>query len=246
MISQYVFRVCTQDPLPADRAYAFYSFLLSLLPDDYADELHQMSETPISQCLYTEKTEMMWKICLLDQKTIDMFSAALDELHTLILHTGKIEVEPLSKASISAEELIALTRTINTERYFSLRFLSPTAFRQNGRYTVLPEKELILQSLLKKWNTAFPSYPLEDEDAFRMILEGIRISDYHLHTTRFLLKDNRIPGFVGTMRIDTHLSAPLLEIWKMLIAFSEFSGIGIKTTLGMGGVRFLHRQNLDK
>ena len=72
-----------------------------------------------------------------------------------------------------------------------------------------------------------------------MLLEGIRICDYNLHTTRYLLKDNRIPGFIGSLRIDTHLSAPLLEIWKILISFSEYSGIGIKTALGMGGVKLL-------
>lgn len=243
MISRYSFRVNTQSPLPADRAYVFYSCLLSLLQGDYTEELHESKETPISQCLYSDARETIWRIHLLDQESNDVFSDALDNLKSLSLNSGTVELEPVEHKAYTAEELIKTARTIESGRFFSLRFFSPTAFKQGGRYTVLPEKELILQSLLRKWNTVFPSYPLEDEDAFHMLVEGIRISDYNLRTTRFILKNNKIPGFIGTISFDAHLSAPLLDIWKILIAFSEFSGIGIKTALGMGGVRYTRRLN---
>lgn len=174
---------------------------------------------------------------LLDESSINAFSSILNNLKSIPLKSGEIGLELIRKENNSAEDLISAARAIESDRFFSLRFLSPTAFKQSGSYTVLPDKDLILQSLLKKWNCVFPSYPLEDEDAFRLLLEGIRISDYNLRTTRFQLKDNKIPGFVGNMRFDTHLSAPLLDIWKILIAFSECSGIGIKTALGMGGVK---------
>ena len=98
---------------------------------------------------------------------------------------------------------------------------------------------------MNKWNVSFPSYPLEDEDAFRMLSEGIRVSDYNLHTTRFALKDTKIPGFIGSLRFDTHLSPSLLDICKILLAFSEYSGVGIKTALGMGGVKFLSTSQIS-
>ena len=236
MIVRYVFRVASPEPLPAERAYAFYSCLLSRLPRAYAEELHEQKETPVSQCLYREREERRWKINLLDGAAADAFSPVLDGLTTLPLNGGELGLELLEKAAVSPEELISSARAMEADRFFSLRFLTPTAFRQTGRYTVLPEKGLILQSLLNKWNAVFPSYPLEDEEAFRMLSDGLRISDYSLRTVRFLLKENKIPGFVGSMRIDARLSAPLLELWKILFAFSEYSGVGIKTALGMGGV----------
>jgi len=239
MISRYVFRVLSQDTLPSGRAYAFYSCLLSLLPEACAVELHEQGETPISQCLYREKSETLWQMNLLDQDMESVFSSILDELKTLPLNTGEISLELQGKTSVTAEELIKNARALEADRFFAFRFLSPTAFKQNGKYTVLPEKELILQSLLKKWNSVFPSYPLEDEDAFHMLSDGLRISDYNLHTTRFFLKDNKIPGFVGNMSIDARLSTPILDIWRILVVFSEYSGIGIKTALGMGGVKLL-------
>ena len=237
MIKSYLFHVNSEEALPPARAYAFYSCLLSLLPEEYVEQLHEQRETPISQCLYKEKTDTLWRISLLDDTADSVVSPILSSLDSLSLAIGRIDLDKLQEKAFSAEELIGTARAIESDRYFSLCFLSPTAFKQGGRYTVLPEKELILQSLMKKWNAAFPSYPLEDADAFQMLAEGIRISDFNLRTTRFSLKDNKIPGFIGTMSLDTHLSAPLLELWKLWISFAPYSGLGIKTALGMGGIK---------
>ena len=237
MIGSYIFHIQSPEQIASSRAYAFYSCLLSLLPADYAEELHTQGETPISQCVYGEKSESFWRINLLDQPANDIVTEVLDGLKVLPLHTGELMLELQDRRKLSAEELMQTARSIETERFFRLSFLSPTAFKQAGRYTILPEKELILQSLVNKWNTIFPEYPIEDEDAARMLSNGIRISDYRLRTTRFLMKDSKIPGFVGDLSIEAQLSAPIMELWKMLIAVSEYSGIGIKTALGMGGVK---------
>ena len=237
MIGSYLFRVDAKEPLPPWRAYAFYSSLLSLLPGDCAEALHEQGETPVSQCLYREKGEDFWRIQLLDDGTNESFGPVLQELKTLPLNTGGVSLALLEQKSFTAGTLIETARSMEAGRYFPLRFLSPAAFKQNGRYAVLPDKELLLQSLLNKWNTSFPGYPLEDADAFRMLSDGIRVSDYNLRTTRFLLKDMKIPGFIGNLCFDTQLSPPLLDIWKMLVTFSEYSGVGIKTALGMGGVK---------
>lgn len=239
MIGSYVFHVDSQDTLSAGRSYAFYSCLLSLVSSDYAEWLHEQGETPISQCLYRENAETLWKINLLDQSATDAFSPVLDNLRSLPLNSGEINLKLTEKSSFAVEDLIASARAIESDRSFSFRVLSPTAFKQRGRYTVFPGTDLILQSLLNKWNTVFQSYPLDDEEAVRMISEGLRLADYDLRTTRFSMKDNRIPGFIGTMRIEARLSAPLMEIWKTLIEFSQYSGIGIKTALGMGGIKLM-------
>ena len=237
MIRRFLFQVDSDELLPPGRAYAFYSCLLSLLPEGYAEAMHEQGETPISQCLYRDRGQSFWRIQLLNELANDGFSATLQELNTLPVNTGDVHLKLLEDKSFAADELIKKAREIESDRFFSLRFLSPTAFKQSGRYAVLPDKELILQSLMNKWNVSFPSYPLEDEDAFRMLLDGIRVSDYNLRTTRFALKDTKIPGFIGNLRFDTRLSSPLFDICKILLTFSEYSGVGIKTALGMGGVK---------
>ena len=68
------------------------------------------------------------------------------------------------------------------------------------------------------------------------ILRGLRILDYSLHTVSYPIKNTRIPGFVGSAVVEARLALPLLELWNALLSFAPYGGIGIKTTLGMGGV----------
>ena len=110
------------------------------------------------------------------------------------------------------------------------------AFKQAGRYAIYPQEFLLLQSLVLHWNTAFPDCQLSDPDALDAILRGLRILDYSLHTVSYPIKNTRIPGFVGSAVVEARLALPLLELWNALLSFAPYGGIGIKTTLGMGGV----------
>ena len=51
------------------------------------------------------------------------------------------------------------------------------------------------------------------------------------------MKGTVIPGFQGYIDITPKLSVPLMEIFKLLMIFSNYSGVGIKTSLGMGNVK---------
>lgn len=239
MICRYVFTVKSEGQLPASRAYALYSCLLSKLPFDYAEQLHEQEMTPVSQFLhYDRDTETnLWQITLLNRETVELFCPLLDGLTTLELNTGRVELCLREKEAFTAEEFISYAREKTPNRWETLRFLTPTGFKQNGRYVLVPQERLIIQSLLNKWNTVFPEYPLDDEDAITPLLEGLHISGYSLRSTRFPLKENKIPGFTGSITFEARLAAPIMEIWNLLLTFAAFSGVGIKTALGMGGVK---------
>ena len=104
------------------------------------------------------------------------------------------------------------------------------------RDAIYPQEFLLLQSLVLHWNTAFPDCQLNDPDALDAILRGLHILDYNLHTVSYPIKNTRIPGFVGSAVVEARLALPLLELWNALLSFAPYGGIGIKTTLGMGGV----------
>lgn len=65
--------------------------------------------------------------------------------------------------------------------------------------------------------------------------QGLRIIDYDLRTARYPLKGAKIPRFFGKVTIDAGLSLPLLELWNALLLLAPYTGVGIITTLGMGG-----------
>lgn len=238
MICRYIFTVESEGQLPASRAYALYSCLLSKLPYDYAEQLHEQELTPVSQFLHydRERGNSLWQFTLLNGEAMEVFCPLLDGLTSLELNTGRVELCLREKVVLTAEEFIAYARENPPRRWETLRFLTPTGFKQNGRYVLVPQERLIIQSLMNKWNTVFPEYPLDDEDALTLLLEGVHISDYSLRSTRFPLKDNKIPGFTGSITFEARLAAPIMEIWNLLLIFSSVSGVGIKTALGMGGV----------
>jgi len=109
---------------------------------------------------------------------------------------------------------------------------------------IFPQESLILQSLISRWNVSFPEAPMDDEDAFQALLRGIHIVDYNLHTTRYPMKQVRLPAFQGRISIETRLPAPMMALWTTLYSFAPYAGIGVKTTLGMGGVSMMKASNL--
>ena len=238
MIVRYRFFADAAEAIPPGRAYAFYSCLLSMLPYEYGELLHDQGDTPVSQFLYydKEKRENVWQITVFGADAAEVFCPVLDELGELELNSGTVGLRLREKLRYSAAEFIASARSHPVDRWETLYFLSPTAFKQSGRYAFLPQEHLIINSLLSKWNAAFSEYPLDDEDAVILLENGIHVSDYMLRSVRFPLKDNRIPGFKGSVTFEARLAPPIMEIWNLLVHFACFSGVGIKTALGMGGV----------
>jgi CRISPR-associated endoribonuclease Cas6 len=124
-----------------------------------------------------------------------------------------------------------------------LRFLSPTVFitsKPGGRtrFTPLPEPRLILGSLLDKWQAHSP-YPFnpKEEAALRELFElDAELAGFHeLRFHRVQVGKAFFPGFTGEVRVKLWSeSLDAQEALGRLHAFSFFSGVGAKTTYGMG------------
>ena len=223
--------------IPQAWAYRLYGWLMSQLSSEFGDQLHLQGEHPISHSLYCsqEKSSLIWTVNLLNDVVRQTISPVLESVKEIPLHESTLPVlETRIFPIVSAEELIYSGRS-RSESRAKIFFLSPCAFKQAGRYTIFPQENLILQSLTVHWNMAFPEYALADSDALQALQQGLHIVDYNLHTTRYLLKETRIPSFLGNVTIEARLAPPLLELWNALLSFAPYSGIGIKTTLGMGG-----------
>ncbi|MGL0910090.1 hypothetical protein ACSTB0_13720, partial [Faecalibacterium wellingii] len=52
-------------------------------------------------------------------------------------------------------------------------------------------------------------------DALQALQQGLHIVDYNLHTTRYLLKETRIPAFQGNVTIEARLDGHIaLKGWN--------------------------------
>lgn len=223
--------------VPQAYTYRLYGWLLEQLPPDLGNALHEQGEHPFAHSLHfsLEKQTLVWTVNLLDDTIRQAAVPLLEQTKEIRLHDISLEVSLLSHTQpVSAPELIGAGREQSANRA-KLTFLSPCAFKQSGRYAIFPQETLMLQSLLHHWNNAFPEFSLTDPDAFQALARGLRITDYDLRTVRYPLKETRIPAFRGSVTIEARLAPPLLELWNALLLFAPFGGIGIKTTLGMGG-----------
>lgn len=125
------------------------------------------------------------------------------------------------------------------ENRFRLEFCTATAFKSAGESQILPTVRLILQSLILKWNGCFPQCQIEDEggEGLEALSAGLVCREFSLRSAEYPLKGVKLPGFVGEMVLENHLKGFHRELANALLLFSGWSGIGMKTTLGMGGVR---------
>lgn len=239
MITQYklTLKSVSGHPLYGDSAYRLYAFLLQQLPAEEADWLHEKAGSAISQHILFDKSAdcYVWTLNLLSDEISSLLCPVLENMKEAYIENQSFPILSRSVQSVSPLDLIRQGQCC-TARRNTVIFSSLTAFKQQGRYVIFPQERLILQSLVMRWNEVFPEYPVDDEDAFNAILSGIHIVDYRLKTSRFLLKGVRIPGFSGSCDIEARLALPLLELWNTLLLFSNYTGLGIKTGLGMGGV----------
>ena len=239
MIIQWVlsFMPISGHSLYADSAYRLYAFLLEQLSSEDACWLHEIGRGVVNQylCFSKEDQRYLWTVNILSPEVASLLCPILEKIPEIQIENQHFPIIERAFFEIGPEEFVKKGRQLTQSRA-SLRFLTPTAFRQSGRYTIFPQEKLIVQSLIAHWNEVFPEYPLNDEDAFQVLLSGVHIVDYQLRTSRFSLKGVKIPGFVGSCILDAKLPLPLLELWNTLLLFADYSGIGIKTGLGMGGV----------
>ena len=138
---------------------------------------------------------------------------------------------------VTYENLISRNYIVKEQsNYITINFNSPTSFSSNGNYKILPEIDLIYKSIIQKYNTFSADYEINDEDVLNFIIDNTNIIDYNLRSVRFSMNDFKIPSFVGNIKIKIKGTEASKNLIHLLFDFATYSGIGIKTSLGMGGI----------
>ncbi|MGA9380534.1 MAG: CRISPR-associated endoribonuclease Cas6 [Phormidium sp.] len=119
------------------------------------------------------------------------------------------------------------------ERQINLAFCTPTAFRQMQFDTALPTRDLVFNSLLRKWNQYSGIEFLSD------LIEPIYPSFFDIHTEIIDDARSKFIGCVGVMnfRILGEVEPVKIKQLNALADFAVYSGVGRKTPMGMGMVR---------
>ena len=231
MIHSYQFRLSA--PLPATAAYPLYAAILERAPREFAARLHESTVTPVSQYVRGD----LWQVSLFGAGSIETLSPILEGLDEVFLRRDRTRVTLEQAGFRRIDSVDDLLEHPVLDRG-SLSFRTPTAFKSAGVYQLLPTQRLVLQSLILKWNGCFGDVcPIEDDGGgLEALAEGLCYRSLRLDSTEFAMKHTRIPGVLGQIAFENRLSGFHKQLANALLAFGTYSGVGIKTTLGMGGL----------
>lgn len=241
MLTQYRLTL-KPEGLPQPRpelAYRLYAALLAQSPAAFAASTHEDAVTPVSQFLtLRDEGALLWTVNLLGERSETSLPDVLEALEALKLERGgRVFVTERSRKSIpDVDTLFALAERSGS--LHRLEFRTPTAFKSRGQYLNLPTTRLVLQSLIRKWNGSVTECPIEDEDGegLEALAAGIICKSFRLYDRAYHLKGSTVPGFVGNLVLENRLEGFHSLLANSLFLFSAYAGVGIKTTLGMGGV----------
>lgn len=129
-------------------------------------------------------------------------------------------------------------------RSLTFEFFSPTMFKKGTQQVPFPMPELVFGSLLDHWN-ASPFVPTKlPDEARKYARECLRTARFRLDSRSLRMFGEPMRGFVGRVRFVTlNYDRYWMGIITMLAKYAAYSGVGAKTTMGLGQCALLPEPN---
>lgn len=227
------------------------SVLMEHVDDDYAAQLHASTFNPYSQyCFAGDSGEIIWRISALTNEAAERLIGPASKIETFTLRNLNETFDVVRKTTESFG-VNQLLETLKGEAppSFRVRFATPAAFKSKGRYVIMPDVRLIFQNLLMHYNQAYAGDAEIDADTLEYVVEHVSITSYNLRSRYFprtMDKSDKIPAFMGTLTLRVAGPQSLRGLVAMLLAFGEAAGVGMKTSMGMGGMQLMRDQQSRK
>lgn len=220
-----------------------HGVLIMLLSNETQNLLHDsQSYSPLKQRLLINGDQVVWEIVALVSILGEELEDIFENRNSIYLEYHQHEVLFLDKhiKKIDLKELVhnCLNET-TVSKNFKLNIVTPTSFKSNGQYMIFPDVTKIFRSIMLMFDEFNHELNVFDVETLRFIEENVKITNYHLKSTRFHLEGIKIPSFKGSL--DLHVNGPpqMVRFVRLVLVYGSLSGIGIKTSLGMGKYHLL-------
>ena len=231
----YILQLRAQDEtiLPASNGYLLFSLFCALVRDSDLDSVFHPDAQDGEQAVSV-------RVSLVRDADGARFEALLRPREGTAVRLGTASFI-LDRLLCPGEDEMALslssTQLIPSAPMDSvgLRFVSPTGFKRDGRQFFLPLPDLVFGSLLRRWRLLFDpdSWP-----GFEEALPRITLQNYRAESRAVKLRQDRIiRGFCGEAEFALPgADGPERTALSALAGLAFFTGVGYKTTQGMGEV----------
>ena len=230
--------------LPQSAGSVLHGMLMEYVDKDYVESLHEQALRPYSQYLTfdREREALLWRISALNKQAMDEVLAPAFALPMSVhLKQKGWDLQILGKNYIRntsyeklAEKYFANELDVSAMEY---RFITSCSFKTDGDYAIFPQPKLITKSLVNRWNAFASAEKLDERSVAYDLAEQVFVADYDLKMQKFALEGTRIQAFRGGYTLAFKGNLMSRKIMCMLGEFAQYSGIGIKTALGMGATK---------
>lgn len=244
MLAKLRLKLETDGELNVYQSSNLHGVIMEKVDTEYAEKLHGLKLNPYSQ--HIEKNEaLVWVITAYNKEAYENIITPFfsDDLSDFELTGRNVRVHITDKELTVHPKKDLMNRFYNedSDRYISVEFITPTSFKSNEQYQIFPNIELIYRSLMKKYS-ASGDMVMDDTDTLDELVKSSRITKYNLRSCYFPLEKVRIPGFKGELTINVSGKQTLVNYARLLFEFGEYSGVGIKCSMGMGAMRIKERR----
>lgn len=220
-----------------------HGVLMELIDTRYAEELHQSRQRPFSQyiCFDKDSNSFLWRVAALNaQAEQELLAPLMKAPSTFFLKQKNLTVEIKERVvnkALSYDELAeGFFMAEKLPHCIDFRFVTSATFKSGGKYLLYPEPFYIFQNLLNRWNLFAGDLLLQEADLCNKLVDTVKIGGYNLSLHPYSVDGAVVDAFRGSYRLLLTGNPMISRIICLLCAYAEFSGIGIKTALGMGGV----------
>ena len=206
----------------------------------YADFLHQQGLNPYSQYVHKKEGKTNWCICTLDNESYEQIITRFmnSKFDGFAIKNNSEIIKIVKKSLVTRDESELMNQFYNEsgQKYYDVEFITPTSFKSNGKYMIYPDLGMIYRSLMKKYSIV-SEQNMYDEDTLEQLVNYSNITRYRLQSTLFPLEGVVIPSFKGNISVRIHGSDTMSRYARLLLSFGEYSGVGIKSSIGMGAIK---------
>lgn len=238
MLAKIEFEIAAEGLSP-NLGSLFHGYLMSRINPSYAEYLHYNGTNPYTSCVYEDwkSKKYYWRITTFNKQAYEnLIMPFIENMPDAIILEHKdlnVTIKGFKLETTGYDELY-----LNAGKSQKIRLITPTSFKSQGMTHIFPDIATLLQGVINKINAHSDSVKLSDEEIIRQLLQKTYIRDYNLRTANFSMEGMRIKGFIGTIHLAIRNDPSLLPLLNFILAVSEYTGFGIKTALGMGGIQY--------
>lgn len=215
----------------------------------YGEILHRSELKPYSQYLDISAKQAVWVLQTLTASAEEhlLMALGLSEGNTIYLKRleQSVKITAIERERSSHEELLEQIFFTQCERTIQIRFVTPTAFKVQGHYQIYPTILHIFRSLIQKYDATQARTEIAEDGLMDDLQRFVSVIGYDLRSTFFFVEGITIPSFTGTVLLKISGPQQLVNLVHLLLHFGTYSGIGIKTAMGMGAIQIMKRKGVS-